>query len=86
MVLLHIEYVSHATIPYLVQGDFRVFTAPNDRRTQYNGKCRDTSEVEGVLADVLEFYGLLDATPSVADVMDTEEGSLCYTYDVGVVE
>lgn len=30
--LLHIEDVSHATIPYLVEGDFRVFTAPNGRR------------------------------------------------------
>lgn len=27
--LLHIEDMSHLTVPYLVQGDFRVPTAPN---------------------------------------------------------
>lgn len=55
---------------------------------QYNGKSRDTSEVEGHLKDILEFHStILNATPSVSDVIDTEaDGPLCYIYDMAIVE
>lgn len=59
-----------------------------DRFMQYNGKSRDTSEVEGHLKDILEFHStILNATPSVSDVIDTEaDGPLCYIYDMAIVE
>lgn len=56
-----------------------------DRPRQYNGKSRDDSSAEGMLTDELEFGGLLSSSPTIAEVMDTEGGILCYRYDSDLV-
>lgn len=38
-----------------------------------------------MLTDELEFGGLLSSSPTIAEVMDTEGGILCYRYDSDLV-
>ncbi|PLB44172.1 Di-copper centre-containing protein, partial [Aspergillus steynii IBT 23096] len=83
--LMAVETMSHLTIPYVVQGDFVKVTAPNDPRLWEYGGMRNINSTyeDAAVDDVMQFGDFLgpEGVVTVMDVMDTERGFLCYTYD-----
>lgn len=71
-------YLHHAQIYRLWWSWQQLSTS---HRLEYNGYSRNDSSAKGSLSDLLDMGEFHSMWPRVVDVMDTQDGLLCYQYD-----